>query len=235
MYSGYVNTTINSTSQTSNALHYTFLESLGDPTKDPVILWLNGGPGCSSLFGLFQEIGPYIYNGTTWNFNNFTWLQNASILILESPLGVGFSYNLNDINHSDTETVVENYNALLNWFSSFPDFKSRPFWITGESYAGMYIPFLSSMILNHTKDNGINFKGIMIGNGVLITDNVFNNNTLLSYLSNHNLFSPQILQALQGVCPNDPESVSCQFALQQVNKILQKVNPYGKIAYIFKE
>jgi carboxypeptidase C (cathepsin A) len=106
-----------------------------------------------------------------------------------------------------------------------------PFWITGESYAGMYIPFLSSLILNNTKANGINFQGIMVGNGVMITDDVFNNNTLLSYLENHNLFSPQILQVLQGVCPNDPESISCQYALQQVNAILKRVNPYDIYGY----
>jgi len=228
MYSGYLQTSGPNGEASKGLIHYTFLESQGTPATDPVILWLNGGPGCSSLFGLFQEIGPFIYDGTNWNKNPYTWLQSASILVFESPFGVGFSYNTTAVNYNDNETALYNYFALLNWFHSYSDFKKVSFWITGESYAGMYIPFLSSLILNNINTNGINLKGIMVGNGVLITDDAFNNNALLSYLGNHNLFSPQLLQVLKGVCPNDPDSISCQYALQQVNAILQRVNPYGK-------
>lgn len=57
------------------------------------MLWLNGGPGCSSLLGLMQEIGPYVIdNGeTTYVENPWSWNKNAHLLFLEAPFGVGFS------------------------------------------------------------------------------------------------------------------------------------------------
>ena len=230
MYSGYLATNAPGSSVSNGSIHYTFVESLGNSTTDPVILWLNGGPGCSSLFGLFEEIGPYLQSDfEVWNKNNYTWLQNASILVLESPFGVGFSYNTTAVNYTENDTAIYNYYALLNWFESFSAFKSLPFWITGESYAGMYIPYLTSLIINNTATNKINLKGIMVGNGVLVTDDAFNNNTLLNYFANHNLFSPQLLSILNGVCPNDPLSASCLYAQQEAASILTRVNPYGNL------
>lgn len=227
MYSGYLSTNSSNTSKSNGSIHYTFIESLGNSSKDPVILWLNGGPGCSSLFGLFQEIGPFLISGNTTVKNNYTWLNNASILVLESPFGVGFSYNTTLINLTDRDTTLYNYYALLNWFQSFENFKNSEFWITGESYAGMYIPYLSSMILNNSKTNGINFKGIMVGNGVLITNRTFYNDAMLDFYMSHNLFSPQLVKILKEVCPNDRNSASCQFAQQQAASLLTRVNPYG--------
>jgi carboxypeptidase C (cathepsin A) len=46
-YSGYL--VINETKQ----LHYVFVESQSDPVNDPVLIWFNGGPGCSSLLAFF--------------------------------------------------------------------------------------------------------------------------------------------------------------------------------------
>lgn len=232
MYSGYLPTNSSLGGASDGQIHYTFIESLNDPTKDPLVLWLNGGPGCSSLFGLFQEFGPYLISGDNVVKNNYTWLKNASILAIESPFGVGFSYNTTAVNLTENATAVYNYYALLNWFVKFPEFKTQKFWIVGESYAGMYIPYLSSLILNNSKTNGINFKGIMVGNGVLLNDPEFNNDVWIQYMLNHNLFSPQLVQVLQQVCPNDPDSASCQFAKQQVSSLLKRVNPYGIIFYI---
>lgn len=229
MYSGYLSTNSSEKASSDGSIHYTFLESLNDPTKDPVILWLNGGPGCSSLFGLFGEIGPYLYDGSSWNYNDFTWLKNASILVFETPFGVGFSYNTTAVKYEDNDTALYNYYALLNWFQNFPEFKNLDFWITGESYAGVYIPFLTSLILNNTKSNGINLKGIMVGNPVMLNDNVFNNNTMLAYLVSHNLFSPQLVNILENSCPSDPDSASCQYAVQQISSLVKRINPYGKI------
>lgn len=52
-YSGYFNTTM------KKAIHYVYLESQNDKDNDPVILWVSGGPGCSSLFSMFYEVGPF--------------------------------------------------------------------------------------------------------------------------------------------------------------------------------
>eukprot|EP00729_Bicosta_minor_P019937 gene19937-33852_t len=84
--------------------HYWFVESEGNPNKDPVALWLNGGPGSSSLIGFFTENGPFMTNDNSLPpnaapsqvptlFHRETgWQKAASYIFLESPAGVGFSY-----------------------------------------------------------------------------------------------------------------------------------------------
>jgi cathepsin A (carboxypeptidase C) len=64
-YSGMLNITA------TKSLHYVFIESMNNATTDPVLLWSNGGPGCSSLLGLFAENGPYILDN-----NNMVCLEN---------------------------------------------------------------------------------------------------------------------------------------------------------------
>ena len=55
-YSGYL------TATTTKSLHYVFAESLNNPATDPVVIWFNGGPGCSSMLGFMQENGPRVIN-----------------------------------------------------------------------------------------------------------------------------------------------------------------------------
>ena len=89
MYSGYL--PIN---DTSKILHYMFVTSQNDPTTDPLLIWFNGGPGCSSMLGFMQEHGPFVMNDNTTVFieNEYSWNTNASVLYIEQPAGVGFSY-----------------------------------------------------------------------------------------------------------------------------------------------
>ena len=66
------------------------------------------------------------------------------MLFLESPAGVGFSYNNEKpYENNDINTAKDNMKALLSFFSNYTQFKNRPFWIAGESYAGKYIPDLA--------------------------------------------------------------------------------------------
>ncbi|KAL2936465.1 Serine carboxypeptidase-like 29 [Bienertia sinuspersici] len=91
-YSGYV--TVNE--EFGRSLFYWFIEAVEDPSSKPLLLWLNGGPGCSSIaLGEAEEIGPFHIqkDGKTLYLNPYSWNKVANILFLDSPAGVGFSYS----------------------------------------------------------------------------------------------------------------------------------------------
>ncbi len=84
--------------------HYVFFESQGDPDNDPLLLWLNGGPGCSSLIGMMYENGPFVFNkpgSVNVQVNEFAWNKKANLLYISSPGGVGFSHGLRHDNNTD--------------------------------------------------------------------------------------------------------------------------------------
>lgn len=167
---------------------YWFFESRNDPKKDPIVLWLNGGPGCSSLTGLFFELGPSSIesDGKSIKYNPYSWNNNASVIFLDQPLNVGYSYGEGV---SDTVAAGKDVYAFLAlFFKSFPEYADLDFHIAGESYAGHYIPVFAKEIIDHgsgksaehlpeafssmsvseRKDKApkINLKTILIGNGL---------------------------------------------------------------------
>ncbi|KAL4580953.1 hypothetical protein LXL04_017159 [Taraxacum kok-saghyz] len=167
-YSGYVTVNPNA----GRALFYYFVESPTDSSTKPLVLWLNGGPGCSSMIGAMAELGPFRINsdGKSLFKNDYAWSNVANMLFLESPAGVGFSYSntTSDYDRSgDKNTADDAYIFILNWLERFPQYKTRDFYITGESYAGHYVPQLAyTILLNNKKTNQtvVNLKGIAIGN-----------------------------------------------------------------------
>ncbi|KAM0481366.1 hypothetical protein ACHAPX_003470 [Trichoderma viride] len=146
-------------------LFYWFFESRNDPKNDPVILWLNGGPGCSSLTGLFFELGPASINEKIEIVNNpHAWNNNASVIFLDQPVNVGYSYGSGSV--SDTVAAGKDVYALLTlFFHQFPEYSTQDFHIAGESYGGHYVPTFAAEILKH-EDRNINLKSIAVGNGL---------------------------------------------------------------------
>jgi carboxypeptidase C (cathepsin A) len=61
--------------------------------SDPVLIWFNGGSGCSSLLGYAMEHGPYVVADGSQNFteNPYAWNKNATVIYIEAPAGVGYS------------------------------------------------------------------------------------------------------------------------------------------------
>nr|GMD59252.1 serine carboxypeptidase-like 45 [Ipomoea batatas] len=108
-YSGYV--TIDEEEGHQRALFYYFVEAEVDPSSKPLVLWLNGGPGCSSLgVGAFSENGPFRPSGNVLVRNEYSWNTEANMLYLESPIGVGFSYSTNS---SSYEGINDN---ITGWW-----------------------------------------------------------------------------------------------------------------------
>ena len=154
-----------------------FFESRANPSTDPVVLWLNGGPGCSSLTGLLMELGPCRAseggNGTTTN--KYSWNTHANTLFLDQPINVGFSYGESKVATSDK--AAENvYSFLQIFFQTYTEYSSLPLFVTGESYAGHYIPAIghvlsqgNAAVKNNKAKPGVievQLAGLAIGNGL---------------------------------------------------------------------
>lgn len=167
MWSGWLDA---SAAENGTFLHYWFVSSENDRYIDaPIIMWLNGGPGAPASLGLMTEIGPYIINSTGGIMENpYAWTKVASVLIIEMPAGVGYSYCANSVkggscSNTDTSTAAAGRAALQYFFNfKFPNLRKNPFYIVGESYAGVYIPTLSKQILDNAAGE-FNFQGIAVG------------------------------------------------------------------------
>ena len=138
------------------------------PETKPVVLWLNGGPGSPSTLGFLSELGPLLLNNTGGlHVNPYAWTKLANVFAIESPIGVGYSYcsaqkEGNVCKNTDKFTASAARAAMVNFFSTkFPELASNDFFITGESYAGVYIPTLAKEILDNAPQ--INLVGLAIG------------------------------------------------------------------------
>ncbi|KAF5313213.1 hypothetical protein D9619_003668 [Psilocybe cf. subviscida] len=152
-------------------LFFYFFESRSDPDSDDVIYWTNGGPGSSAL-GLFMELGPCrtTENGTV--FHPESWNNNANLLIVDQPIGVGFSYADHGETVSSSEEAAKDIAALLAiFFENFTKYKGRALHMAGESYAGRYIPLFAAEVYDQNTKlvaaglTPINLQSIMLGNG----------------------------------------------------------------------
>ena len=168
LYAGYVDVA------PSRSLFYTLQTSSQSPLTDPLVLWLNGGPGCSSLGGgWLSEVGPWVpQQDGTLRRNEFAWTRSANLLFVESPAAVGFSLarDDHDLLVGDERTAADLRTFLIRFLERYKGLASAELYIFGESYAGHYIPTLSAAILDGNaglgpRDAGfLNLKGIGIGN-----------------------------------------------------------------------
>ncbi|XP_053465264.1 probable serine carboxypeptidase CPVL isoform X2 [Nycticebus coucang] len=163
-YAGYI--TVNETYNSN--LFFWFFPAEVQTADAPVVLWLQGGPGGSSMFGLFVEHGPYIITSNmTMRTRDFPWTFTLSMLYVDNPVGTGFSFTDDTRGYAANEEDVARdlYSALIQFFQLFPEYKDNEFYATGESYAGKYVPAIAHLIhsLNPMRAQKINLKGIALG------------------------------------------------------------------------
>jgi len=184
-------------------LFYWAFESRNDPKTDPVVLWLTGGPGCSSELALFMENGPFKVNDDlTLRVNPYSWNSNATLIYVDQPGGTGFSYVDNPDGYVTNETQVgdDMYTFLQTWFATYPQFAKMPFFVTGESYGGHYVPAISHRILegNLNKDGAyINLQGLAIGNGWV--DPEIQVDHYADYAFGHGLINQSVVDAADAI------------------------------------
>ncbi|XP_024009668.1 serine carboxypeptidase-like 21 isoform X1 [Eutrema salsugineum] len=229
-------------------LWYYFVESERNASGDPVVLWLNGGPGCSSMDGFIYEHGPFNFDPTKTksqllHLNRFSWSKVSNIIYLDSPVGVGYSYSKDksDYNTNDTKTASDSYAFLVEWFKMFPEFQSNPLFISGESYAGIYVPTLASEVVKGHKNVTkplINLKGYLVGNGV--TDPVFDGNALVPFAHGMGLISNELFEETKAECKGQYfneaiKSDKCAHFLEKVSEGLRGLNVYNILEPCYHE
>jgi serine carboxypeptidase-like clade 2 len=167
MWSGYV--TVNASH--GRQLFFWFVSSERNASSDPLVLWTQGGPGCSSMIALFLENGPFVAGeGGQLQLNPFRWSRFANVLWVDSPLGAGFSFSQTpgDYNTDNNKTIADLTVFLQQWLQLFPSFVGRPLWLTGESYSGDYSLLLAqNIVANAGYPLASMLSGLAVGNPVI--------------------------------------------------------------------
>ena len=157
---------INGNSSNGNQLYFWFFPSENPAACDEITIWLNGGPGCSSMDGLLQENGPFLWQSGTYSPypNPFSWTNLTNMVYIDQPVGTGFSPAINGTPQQivNEEDVAIDFMAFWKNFMETFDIQGRKVYITGESYAGQYIPYIAHYMLEANDTEYYNVAGIQI-------------------------------------------------------------------------
>ncbi|KAK9075442.1 hypothetical protein SSX86_003765 [Deinandra increscens subsp. villosa] len=190
-------------------LFYYFIKSESDPEHDPLMLWMTGGPGCSSISGLLYEIGPIQfelvdYNGSlpTLKLTPYSWTKMASIIFVDVPVGSGFSYGRTTLaSHStDIQLCDQTYEFMRKWFESHPEFISNPFYVAGDSYSGIPIPIITQLI---SYVLSYDIKGYVLGNPLTFLEE---DNYKIRFNNGMGIISDELYKSLFHTCGGEYRS-----------------------------
>ncbi|XP_031129660.1 serine carboxypeptidase-like 11 isoform X1 [Ipomoea triloba] len=163
-------------------LFYYFVKSESNPNIDPIVLWISGGPGCSSFVAMTEELGPLLFDVPknnwslpTLSLNPYSWTKVASFIFLELPVGAGFSYAKSSKNYTatDVETSYHAAEFIRKWLEDHIQYQSNSFYVGGDSYSGITVPMVVQAISDGIDAKFkplVNLKGYLIGNGVTFKD-----------------------------------------------------------------
>ncbi|KAM3270482.1 serine carboxypeptidase-like 12 [Capsicum chacoense] len=219
-------------------LFYYFIKSESDPQVDPLVLWLVGGPGCSGLYAIANEIGPVRldsreYNGSlpTLSYNQYAYTKVANIIFIDSPVGTGFSYSqTKNGRHTDTHLAAEQaYQFLRKWLVENPQYQSNPFYVGGDSYGGIFVPITTRVISDGTEaglEPRVNLKGYFLGNP--LTFIYGEDNYKISFAHGMSLISDELYESLERYCGGeyqeiDPKNTLCLQHVHTFNKLLTAI------------
>ncbi len=165
---------ISQKSNETSQLYFWYFPSQNPLADDEITIWLNGGPGCSSLGGLLQENGPFLWQPGTFKpvRNPYSWVNLTNMVWVEQPVGTGFS-------PGKLATNVEDSTAqFLGFFKNFVDtfdLHHRKIYIAGESFAGKYIPYIADAMLKTNDTEYYNVESILLYDPFLNSDAIQSN------------------------------------------------------------
>ncbi|XP_066337045.1 serine carboxypeptidase-like 3 isoform X2 [Miscanthus floridulus] len=217
-------------------LFYYFVQSERDPARDPLLLWLQGGPGCSGLSGLVYEIGPFLFD-VQYKVNGYeggiprllyrpqTWTKVSNIIFVDSPVGAGFSYASTEegFKSSDTIAIKQLVIFLKKWLDQHPQFMSNPLYIGGESYCGIIIPALTleiDKLIRKASGESLHFnlKGYIAGNPM--TDKKFDTDGKIKFFHGMGLISDELYELAKVNCRGSydpPANHQCAKCIESIN------------------
>ncbi|KAL4914186.1 alpha/beta-hydrolase [Aspergillus aurantiobrunneus] len=202
--------------------------------RQRTVIWLNGGPGCSSMDGALMEVGPYrLKDNETLEYNEGSWDEFANLLFVDQPVGTGFSFaNTNSYLHELDEMASQFVKFLEKWFAVFPEYERDDIYFAGESYAGQYIPYIAKAIqdrnknINRNKDARWNVRGLLIGNGWISPAEQYP--AYLSYAYEEGLVQEgskvgKELEVLLSVCKSKMETGHTRVSIMDCEEVLNKL------------
>ncbi|KAK7060124.1 hypothetical protein VNI00_000888 [Paramarasmius palmivorus] len=236
-------------------LFFWFFESRNAPEDAPLILWLNGGPGGSSVLGLLMELGPcqIIDEGKNTTFNPHSWNTDANIIFIDQPVEVGFSYDDRGPSVNTSTVAAQDIYAFFQlFFERFPEYSTQPFHVAGESYGGIYVPNIANVIYQHNKEQvdnrlkHINLASVILANA--FTHPKIQYASIVDYacggapypVADPNGFVCESLRVptdiclrLVETCQNNPSRYTCEPAVLYCN--IQLMEPVSSTSFTLPE
>ncbi|KAL3730141.1 hypothetical protein ACJRO7_027185 [Eucalyptus globulus] len=216
---------------------YYFVQSTGNPGADPLLFFMNGGPGCSGLNAFLFQIGPLKFNITDYTgglpsliYEPDAWTKTANIIFIDAPVGAGFSYATiaSAYNSTDTLNTAQMQTFLRNWLVAHPNFETNPVFIGSDSYAGIYNPMLATAILQGNKAGlkpYVHLKGMILS--CPKTDSHLEANSKIPFAYRLALISDALYRALEMDCGGefvDVTNANCTEDLAAYDELVELIN-----------
>ncbi|KAI5391784.1 hypothetical protein KIW84_076551 [Lathyrus oleraceus] len=213
---------------------YYFIKSENNPKKDPLMLWLSGGPGCSSISGLIIEMGPIKFEMKDNDeslpsliLRPESWTKLCNIIFVDLPFGTGFSYSKNNsAQRSDWKIVHHAHQFLRKWLIDHPEFISNEFYMGGDSYSGIPVPAIVQEIINGNEKGLqplINLQRYLLGNPVTTFKEY---NYRVSYAHGMGFISDELYASLKRNCKGDYVDVDSRnvFCLRDIESFKECIS-----------
>ncbi|KAJ3513592.1 hypothetical protein NLJ89_g2861 [Agrocybe chaxingu] len=163
----------------TESIWFWFFAARENHQNAPLALWFNGGPGSSSMIGLFQEHGPcrITNDSSSVTLNPHSWNNEANVLYIDQPVGVGFSHG--DLNVGTSQQAAADVWTFLQIFfkdERFAKYRFNKLALWTESYGGHYGPVFSAYFLRQNaaifekKISGVTLNLQVLGIGDGLTD-----------------------------------------------------------------
>ncbi|KAK4275735.1 hypothetical protein QN277_018766 [Acacia crassicarpa] len=219
-------------------LFYLFAESQRNPSKDPILLWFVGGPGCSAFSAFLFENGPVMIDRNssgilpTLVLNPYAWTQVLNMMYIDLPVGTGFSYSETQegYNSSDLLWIENTYDFLRKWFMDHPEFGSNPFYVGGGSYSTMpTVPLVKKLYEGYKAGSNplINIKGLVLASPA--TDMFLDFNSVVVQAYRLSLISDELYESIKESCNGDyvninPNNTKCASDYEAFSQLIRYIN-----------